>query len=200
MEAQETQNGKGLEKVLDKSRKQSKNHAVERIRTEGVLGNLWMRGHSAAKRVSSTQHVQHEVVFSCAMSIMDAIYGWEDEEKRVGSKFAACMWIYTKEVLTRGQILNPEMEEYLKKRMMSIMVCTSWVCPGGFRRSRMGVSESTQSQHAEEVMGMELDYEIGIPCVVQWCMLWITRLNGTLKVPRGCQHGDCGCSFKTIWR
>ena len=107
MEAQETQNGKGLEKVLDKSRKQSKNHAVERIRTEGVLGNLWMRGHSAAKRVSSTQHVQHEVVFSCVMSIMDAIYGWEDEEKRVGSKFAACMWIYTKEVLTRGQILNP---------------------------------------------------------------------------------------------
>ena len=26
----------------------------------------------------------------------------EDEEKRVGSKFAACMWIYTKEALTKG--------------------------------------------------------------------------------------------------
>ena len=33
-------------------------------------------------------------------------------------------------------------------------------------------------------MGMELDYEIGIPCEVQWSMLWFsapTRLNGTLE-------------------
>ena len=45
----------------------------------------------------------------------------KDEEKRVGSKFAAC--IYTKEVLTRGQIPTPEMEEYLKRRLMSIMLC-----------------------------------------------------------------------------
>ena len=66
------------------------------------------------------------------MAIMDAIDGWEDEEKRVGSEFAACMWIYTKAVLTRGQILNVEMEEHLKKRMMSIMLCTNWVCAGTF--------------------------------------------------------------------
>ena len=30
------------------------------------------------------------------MAVMDKIYGWTDEEKCVGSKFAACMWIYTK--------------------------------------------------------------------------------------------------------
>ena len=32
-------------------------------------------------------------------------------------------------------------------------------------------------------MGMELVYEICIPCVVQWCMLWFsapTKLNRTL--------------------
>ena len=28
------------------------------------------------------------------------------------SKFAACMWKYTKAVLTTGQIHTPEMEEY----------------------------------------------------------------------------------------
>ena len=46
------------------------------------------------------------------------------------------------------------------------------------------VSESTLAQHVEEVMGMELDYKIGIPCVGQWCMLWFsapTRLNRTLE-------------------
>ena len=40
METQETQHGKGLEKVLDRICKQSKNNGVERIRTEGILGNL----------------------------------------------------------------------------------------------------------------------------------------------------------------
>ena len=106
METQETQIGKGLEKVLDRS---------------------W---HA---------HVQSEAVFSYAMTIMDAMYGWEDEQKRVGSKFAACMWIYTQEVLTRGQILNPEKEEYLKKRIMSIMAMHKLGLCLHFRRSRMGV-------------------------------------------------------------
>ena len=80
-------------------------------------------------------------------------------------------------------ILNPEMEEYLKKRMMSIMLCTNWVCAGTYEDHEW-VSERTIAQHAEEVMGMEMNYDIGIPCVVQWCMLWFsapTRLNGTLE-------------------
>ena len=66
------------------------------------------------------------------MTIMDEICGWKDEERRVGSKFAACMWIYTKEVLATGQIPTPEMEEYLKKRLMSIMVCMNWDCARTF--------------------------------------------------------------------
>ena len=33
-------NRKGLKKVVGRSRKQSKNHAVERILTEEILGNL----------------------------------------------------------------------------------------------------------------------------------------------------------------
>ena len=76
----------------------------------------WMKGHSAATRVSSMPRLFNMKPYSpYAVAIMDAIYGWEDEEKRVGSKFAACMWTYTEEVLTRGQILNSEKEEYLKK-------------------------------------------------------------------------------------
>ena len=67
--------------------------------------------------------------------------------------------------------------------MMSIMQCTNWVCDGTFVDHEW-VSESTISQHVEEVMGMELDHKIGIPCVVQWCMLWFsapTRLNRALE-------------------
>ena len=110
-------------------------------------------------RVACFKHgnVQPEAIFSCALTMMDAVCGWEDEEKIVGSKFAACMWIYTKEVLTRGHILNREKEEYLKKRMMFIMLCTNWVSAGALEDHEW-VSESTITQHAEEVTGRELDY------------------------------------------
>ena len=44
------------------------------------------------------------------MTLMDKIRGWEDEETRVGSKFATCMWIYTKKALIKEQIPNPATE------------------------------------------------------------------------------------------
>ena len=70
-----------------------------------------------------------------------------------------------------------------KKRMLSIMLCTSWVCAGTFVDHER-VSESTFSQHLEDVMDRELNYKIDSPCVVQWGMLWFstnTRLNGTFE-------------------
>ena len=65
-----------------------------------------------------------------AMTVMDKICGWEDEDKWVGSEFAACMWIYTKEVLTGWQKPTPEVAEYLKRRLLSMMLCMNWVCAG----------------------------------------------------------------------
>ena len=52
-------------------------------------------------------NVQSKAVFSCAMTLMDKIRGWEDEERWVGSTFTACMWIYTEEALTRGTSTRP---------------------------------------------------------------------------------------------
>ena len=127
-------------------------------------------------------HVQPKADFFFAMTVMDKICGWEDEEHCVGSKFAACMWICSNRVLTGGQKPTPEMEVYLKRRLLSIMLCMSCVFAGSFDDHEW-VSESTITGQ-EEVMGKELDYEICIPCVVQWCMLWLsapTRLNRTLR-------------------
>ena len=72
-----------------------------------------------AESINRQVNVQSEAVFSCAMALMGKIRGWEDEESWVGSKFAACMWIYTEEALTGGQILDREQEEYLRKRIKS---------------------------------------------------------------------------------
>ena len=59
-----------------------------------------------ADSINSQVNVQSKAVFSYAMTLTDEIRGWEDEESWVGSKFAACMWIYTKEALTGGQTLD----------------------------------------------------------------------------------------------
>ena len=66
-------------------------------------------------------NVQSKAVCSHAMILMDEIQGWEDEESWVGSKFAACMWIYMREALSGGLVLDRVQEEYLRKRMMSSM-------------------------------------------------------------------------------
>ena len=93
------------------------------------------------------------------------------------------MWIYTKTVLTERRKPTPEMQEYLTRRMLFIMLCVNWVCAGTFDDHEW-VSESTIAMQEEEVMGMELDYENSVPCVVQWCMPWFsapTRLIKTLE-------------------
>ena len=94
--------------------------------------------------------VQSKAVLSYTMTLMDKIRGWEDEESWVGSKFAVCMWIYSKEALTGGQVLGQAQEEYLRKRVMSIMLCTNWVCAGAFVDHEW-VSSRTIIQQEEEI-------------------------------------------------
>ena len=96
-------------------------------------------------------NVQSKAVFSYAMTFMDKIRGWEDEESWVGSKFAACMWICTKEALTGGQILDWVLEEFLRKRVMSMMLCTNWVRAGAFVDHEW-VSTRTIFQQEEEFL------------------------------------------------
>ena len=42
--------------------------------------------------INKHANVQSRAVFFNAMTVMDNVHGWEEEEKWVGSKFAACMW------------------------------------------------------------------------------------------------------------
>ena len=73
----------------------SSSTSVERICTERIHDRPFCR--DACFRQAN---VQSEAVVSYAMTIMDESCGWEDEEKRAGSNFAACMWICNKEVMT----------------------------------------------------------------------------------------------------
>ena len=105
-------------------------------------------------------------------------------QKRVGSKFAACMLIYNKLVLTEWRMPTPAMQEYLKRGMLSILLCVKRVCAGTFDVHEW-VSESTIAEQDEEVTGRDLGDEICIPCVVQWSMLWFPRQCGQIKHWKG---------------
>ena len=59
----------------------------------------------------------------------------------------------------------------------------NWICAGTFE-DREWVSESTIAEQEEEVMGRDLDFNICVPFVVRWSVLWFsapTRLNQTLE-------------------
>ena len=106
------------------------------------------------------------------MIVMDNIYGLEEEEKLVGSKFAANMWIRTICVLCEGRESTQETQEYLKQRMLFIMLSANRVCEEAFEGHEW-VSELTISMQEEEVL-VDLDYELENPCVVQWIMPWFS--------------------------
>ena len=79
------------------------------------------------------------------MTVMDKIDGWEDEENWVGSKIAACTWIYTETVPCDGQDLP---QDNLKRRLFSIMERVNWVCEEAFEKLE-SVSELTSSTQEE---------------------------------------------------
>ena len=98
-----------MEEALDSIWTQSQSNAVERIHTERILGFFFLDDRPFGTDFSFREvNVQSKAVFSYAVTSMDKIRGW------------------------RRQILDRVQEEYLWKRIMSIVLCTNWVCVGAF--------------------------------------------------------------------
>ena len=122
-------------------------------RTRGfVLNEFWQIfvADRPVHRDATNIHapVQSKAVFSYAMAVMDQLRGWEEEKKMVGSLFAAWMWMCTRAVVCDGQ---ESTQEYLKRRMLSIMQSVNWVCEEAFDGNEW-VSELTSSRMEENVL------------------------------------------------
>ena len=65
-----------------------------------------------------------KTTFSFAMTVPDKVGRWNEEEW-MGSKFAACVWIYTRAVLCDGRGRPPQDP---RQMLQIIMECVSWVC------------------------------------------------------------------------
>ena len=118
------------------------------------------------------------------MTVMDKICGFLTRKRKMGG-FKICGMHVDLHPMCADRVRKPapEMQEYLKRKMLSIMLCVNWVCEGAFDDHEC-VSENTNAMQIEELMGKGLDYELCIPCVVQCLMLRfsaLTRLNQTME-------------------
>ena len=57
--------------------------------------------------------------------------------------------------------------------MLTIMESVNWVCEDAFNDQHEWVTQLTMSEWEEHVL-VDLDYDIDVPCVVQWALLWFS--------------------------
>ena len=107
-------------------------------------------------------------VSSCAMTVMDKVEGW-NEQQWVGSKFAACMWLYIAAVLCDGQ--EPT-QEHLRWRLSIIRECVSWVCEDVLWEHEW-VTEFNVFLNVSEILEV-FNYDLDVPCSIQWGLLWLS--------------------------
>ena len=168
-------------------------HKATRTRTS-VLQWFW-RNHISDKNDRRGNKPPSVVTvpktaFSYAMTVMDKVGGW-NEEKWVGSKFAACMWMHTKAVPCDGRDL--------RQMLRIITECVSWACKD-FMWEHVCVTEPTFSGRENDIL-KALNHDLDVPCRLQWEPLWFSassRFNRKFandwtknrKVSRNSEHGD----------
>ena len=84
-------------------------------RREHVLKQFWQS--FVDDRLDRGNAIQTKAEFSSAIAVIDKIGGWK-EENRVGSRFAASMWICTEAVICKDQ---NNMQDYKLQDFRSIM-------------------------------------------------------------------------------
>ena len=103
---------------------------------------------------------------------MDRIGGWEEgdeQENWVGARFVSSIWIYTKAVVCNG---HSHMQNFIINKLRSILEAVSWVCDDACD-DHVLVSEMTIARQKAKVLEA-FQYDIEIPCVVQWVILWFS--------------------------
>ena len=142
------------------------------------------------------EHVLSKAVLSCATTVMDG------QGKMDGFKISGMHVDLHQDGADKVAVAHTRnVRVPAAKWMLSIILCVNWVWAGTFDDHEW-VSESAIAEQEEEVMGRDVDYEICIPSVVQWSMLWVFRAhavesnfgrrrNKHRTIPRSCEHGDC---------
>ena len=143
------------------------------IRTS-VLNRFW-RDHISDKnglRGDMPPHVRRFFAavpkgsFSFAMAVLDKVEGW-NEEKLVGSYLVACMRIYANAVLCDGRRRDPPLD---LQPFLGIIVESVSLVTEDFLWWHEWTTE-TNVTLKENVNLEALNYDVDVPCPLQWGLL-----------------------------
>ena len=182
--------------------------ACEGTCAKRVSANLCGRQTSSQGRHRLAANAQPKTVFSCAMTVMDKICGWGEEEKLAGSLFAACVWVQTKCVLCDG---HGNHAAFLEEKGECHLRRVSVGSVRKFRRNTSGypLAHRCPLKEGEVVEGIGLRTRcslcgtMGISLVC--CSINIKCVTGLSRrqnrqVPRGYKLGNCvgyQCSLRS---
>ena len=102
-------------------------------------------------------------VFSNAMTVMDKVEGWDDEEKWVGSKYAACMCVCD------GRGSTPE---DLRRKLEITRECVGWVCEDVMWEHEWVTELNVILKENENLEA--LNYDLDVLCLIQRGLLWFS--------------------------
>ena len=140
------------------------NHNAMRTRTY-VPQKIW-RDHISDEEgrrdnIPNALAVPKTTTFFYAMTVMDKVEDWT-EEKWVGSKFAACMWVYTEAVLCDGRGRPPQ---DLSQMLQINMECVSQVCED-FLWEHERVTEPNVPRKENDILEA-MNYDLDVPSPVE---------------------------------
>ena len=120
-----------------------------------------------------------------------------------------------------GRAPDLEREVHFKRKLDSIIYAVNWVCDDSSDQHVWLSVESVILQEANTLEAMQ--YDLGIPCVVQWGMLWFsaptslnnylindgelniryyeaigTTLNNAITIPSWCMNSPRACFLRAI--
>ena len=125
--------------------------------------------------------IQTKAEFSYALTVMDKIGGWEgneDVDNQVGLRFGSCLWIFTKAIMLDGSRTNSA-RETIQRKKNSIIFAVNSVCDKCMCRHTSLSDETLILQEAKTLEA--LNYDLDVPCVVQWAVLWFAAPSSLNK-------------------
>ena len=141
---------------------------LNRFRSDHISDKNGLRGDTSP-HVRRPFAAVPKATFSFAMAVMDKVEGW-NEKKWVGSYLVACMWIYTKAVLCDGRMRHPPLD--LQPFLGLFVERASWVTEDFLWEHEWIMETNVTSK--ENVILEALNYDVDVPCPLQWGLLWFS--------------------------
>ena len=132
--------------------------------------------------VNCNANTQPKSVFCFALTVMGKVLAWDWDRKmdripicRMHVDLHESRAVRSTHAAKNGDRpgWKTKLEGDLEQRMQAIMESVNWVCEDLFKEEHEWVTQLTLSE-SEGLILVDLEYNLDVPCVMQWAHLWFT--------------------------